>query len=112
MSGAEWMMGKVGTKQKRPAANLLPPEDVTPAQLDDVERLLDDVAGDGKKLAAGLKGAVAALDRLAECGFSPELLVLMATDKAPWPKNAKHKLSSEQVRCALLGLFAIREFLR
>lgn len=112
MSGADWFMGKVGAGKKRAPVSLAPPDDVTPAQLDDVEQLLDRAADDGKKLAAGIKAASSAVDRLAEAGFTPDLLVLLVTEKAPYPRGSKHKLSPAQVEACLKGLFAIGEYTR
>lgn len=112
-SGAEFMMGNVGLPKKEKAAvRLTAPEGVTPAQLDEVETMLERAGDEGKKLATGLKAAVGALDRIAEAGFTPDLLVLMVTEKAPYPKNAKHKLTSLQIEAALKGLFKLGEFLR
>jgi hypothetical protein len=111
-TGADFMVGKLGEGKKRPSPSLAAPAEVTPAQLDDVEKLLDRADRDGKKLVQGLGATSSVLDRIAECGFTPDLLVVLVTEKAPYPRGSKHRLTQEQVRAALKGLFAIGEFLR
>lgn len=104
---AGWLMGSVGEAKPKRA---LPLNEYAPAP-EEIDALLADTAGDGKKLAAGLKRGMAALNDLANAGFSFDCLITLAVEKAPYPRGAKHKLSREQMIAALKGVFAIGEYL-
>lgn len=111
MSAADWFVGKVGEPKPKRQVKLAAPADVTPAQLDDVERLLDRAADEGKKLAAGITAGMSAMERLASCGLTPDALVLLVTAKCRWAKNGK-KVSPETVEIVLEALFRLGEHLR
>jgi len=101
-------MGNVG--DKKPAKPKKLERAPTPVELDDVERYLADAAGDGKKLASGLKGAAAALEDIRNSGLTAEALIVLVTAKTRADKNG-NATSAVTVQRVLEGLFRLDEFL-
>lgn len=112
-SGANFMLGKFAGAPKKQGrkVDFAPPDDVTPAQIDDVVTLLNDGAKTGKKIAEGLKHAVAALDHLAECGLTPEALVLLICDQCP-KDRAGRATTVDTVERVMQGFFRLGNHLR
>lgn len=109
--GADFMFSSIDKKTVKKPARLAPADGI-PVEKHEVDSLLEDFAGNGKKLHAGIVAVDARLKAIGELGLTPELLVLLVTEKAPYPRGAKHKLSTTQIEAALKGLFAIGEFVR
>lgn len=112
--GASFMLGDMGEKAagKKVGRTLTTKGAEYAPTTEEVDALLADTAGDGKKLAAGLKRGFAALNELAQAGLTPDCLVTLALEKAPYPRGAKNPLNREQMIAALKGLFAIGEYLQ
>lgn len=108
MSGEDWLLGDVGKKPGKPKKLERAP---SPPELDQVEQLLDDVAGDGKRLVAGVNSAVAALEAMKKSGLTGEALVVLVTEKCAWAKNGK-RVSPETVQLVLEALFRLGEYVR
>lgn len=106
-TGSDWMLGSVGApkaqKKLQRAAESLP--------IDDAVRFLEDASGDGKKLVAGLKRGVDALEGLRQSGLTGEALVVLVTEKCARAKNGS-RLSSDTVQLVLEGLFRLGEYTR
>lgn len=107
MSAADWMLGDVGKSKKEPTKLQRAP---TPLELDQAERFLENAAGDGKKLVAGLRSAATALDGLRQSGLTGEALVVLVTEKAGYVNG--NKISSNTVQKVLEALFRLGEYVR
>jgi hypothetical protein len=110
VSGADWLVGDVGKRETKPKRLEHSP---TPLEIDQAERFLEDAAGDGKQLVAGMKKATAALDALRSCGLTGEALVVLVQAKCGYCVNhGKNKPSPDVVQGVLEGLFRLGEFVR
>jgi len=78
---------------------------------EEIDALIRESAGDGRKFVAGVRRGVDALQDLASAGFTFDALVSMALEKAPYPRGAKNRLTREQMIAALKGAFSIGEYL-
>lgn len=107
MSGADWLIGDVGSK---PAKAKKIHREPTPLDFDAVEAFLDSKK-DGEKLRAGLDHAVSALDALKLAGLTGEALVVLVTAKCSNAANGK-PISDDTVQRVLEGLFRLREYVR
>jgi hypothetical protein len=108
MSGADWLVGDVG-KKGPPKKLQRAPE---PLAVDDAVRYLEDAAGDGKRLVAGLKSATSALDALRASGLTGEALVVLVTAKCAYSKVNGRPISEATVQQVLEGLFRLGEYSR
>jgi hypothetical protein len=108
VSGEDWLLGDVGKPKKEKKLQRAP----TPLELDQAERFLEDAAGDGKALVAGLGKAVGALDALRASGLTGEALVVLVTAKTAYSKVNGRPISDVTVQQVLEGLFRLGEYVR
>lgn len=109
MSGADWLLGDVGGK-KKPAPKLVSSGGIAISK-HEVDAVMADFAGDGKKLRGGIDAAAAQLDALKNVGLTGEALVLLVEAKCAWAKNGK-RVSAETVKIVLEALFRLGEYVR
>lgn len=108
-SGPDWMLGDVGKPKKEKKLERAP----TKLELDQAEKFLEDAAGDGKALVAGLKKATSAIDAIRTSGLTGEALVVLVLAKCGYCVNhGKNKPSAEVVQGVLEGLFRLGEYTR
>jgi hypothetical protein len=108
MSGADWLLGDTGKKKAAPKLVASGGIEVTP---DEVDAVLADVAGAGKKLRAGIDAAVSQLEAIKKCGLTGEALVLLVEAKCARAKNGS-RISADTVQLVLEGLFRLGEHTR
>lgn len=83
----------------------------SPVELDEVENLLDDAAGAGKKLTAGLNKAIEGLKAIEQCGLTPDAFLVLVASKCKADKNG-NATSEATVQRVLEGLFRLGEYVR
>lgn len=106
-SGADWLLGDP-PKPKEPKKLQRAP---TPLELDQAEKFLEDAAGDGKKLVAGLRSAITALEAIKKSGLTGEALVVLVTEKCG-RTSAGGRVSQATVQAVLEALFRLGEYVR
>lgn len=106
MSGADWLIGDVGSKPKK-AVKI-----TTSGDLDiDAAVALMDSKKDGEALRGGLDRGGSALEALKKTGLTGEALVVLVTAKCTNAANGK-PISDDTVRRVLEALFRLGEYVR
>lgn len=106
--GVDWMLGDLGPRKT--SKKLVSVEGVRVTS-EEVDAVLADVHGSGKKLRSGIDAAVQQLEALKSIGLTGEALVLLVTEKCRPDKNG-NPTSAVTVQRVLEGLFRLGEYVR
>lgn len=105
-TGADFMLGDMGTKPKK-ATKI---HNSGELDIDAAVAFLDSKK-DGERLRAGLDNAVSALEALKKTGLTGECLVVLVTEKCGRASNGS-RLTAATVQVVLEGLFRLGEYVR
>jgi hypothetical protein len=109
MTGSDWLLGDVGKKAR--ATKKLVSSDGIAISREDIDAVLADVVGSGKKLRASIDAATGQLEALKNSGLTGEALVLLVAAKVSRSKNGT-RIGVETVQTVLEGLFRLGEHVR
>lgn len=106
--GSDFLIGDIGKPKEQKKLQRA----AEPLVVDDAVRFLEDAAGDGKQLVAGMKKAASALEALRTSGLTGEALVVLVTAKVAYSKVNGRPISDVTVQQVLEGLFRLGEYTR